>query len=197
MGALVSSKCFLVSTHYYCHVDFEGGFNLPLPDEDCMPRNHCKLLFRRYNTWLWMWQPARVLQCSEEAGPWPLNAPYQAFPYRWKGWKCIYSHPAHHVLFRTNIAGQFKGKTNNFMHPSIKDLCIRLFYNDGRQSLARTFDEFKTSIPERAVILAATCVRLTLCYAVSCQLLLLDLPYNWWIQCWWISHQQGIFGWQL
>jgi hypothetical protein len=35
------------------------------------------------------------------------------------------------------------------MHPSIKDLCIRLFYNDGRQSLARTFDEFKTSVPER------------------------------------------------
>ena len=50
MGTLVSSEVFFVLTHYHCHVGLEGGCNLPLPDEDRMPRDHSNLLSQRYIT---------------------------------------------------------------------------------------------------------------------------------------------------
>lgn len=66
----------------------------------------------------------------------------------------------HHLVgFPTNCR-IFKGKSNNFMHPCIKHLCIRFYYDDGDQSLAKTCKAFQNSIPERAIILATTCVGL-------------------------------------
>jgi hypothetical protein len=47
-------------------------------------------------------------------------------------------------------------------HPCIKALCIGMYYHEGgkpRKSVAYAFrEDFKTSVPEYAVALAATCV---------------------------------------
>ncbi|KAJ3515845.1 hypothetical protein NLJ89_g1505 [Agrocybe chaxingu] len=52
-----------------------------------------------------------------------------------------------------------QGRTNNLAHPCLKRLCIQFFYGDGTDSLAHLFPaEFKDSIPEHAVAVAAACI---------------------------------------
>ncbi|KAF9522019.1 hypothetical protein CPB83DRAFT_920324 [Crepidotus variabilis] len=63
------------------------------------------------------------------------------------------------------------GKTNNFMHPCIRDLCIEFFYSKKQDGLAHHFpDEFKDFVPERAVALVITAVGDDGYYRIRCAL---------------------------
>ncbi|KAF9523576.1 hypothetical protein CPB83DRAFT_898694 [Crepidotus variabilis] len=55
------------------------------------------------------------------------------------------------------------GKVNNFMHPCIRDLCIKFFYSKEHHGLAHHYpNEFKDIVPERAVALVTTAIRCAL-----------------------------------
>ncbi|KAF9527845.1 hypothetical protein CPB83DRAFT_894798 [Crepidotus variabilis] len=56
-----------------------------------------------------------------------------------------------------------QGRANNFMHPCIRDLCIKFFYSKEHHGLAHHYpDNFKDIIPERAVALVTTAIRCAL-----------------------------------
>ncbi|KAF9531036.1 hypothetical protein CPB83DRAFT_892301 [Crepidotus variabilis] len=51
-----------------------------------------------------------------------------------------------------------QGRTNNLAHPSIKRLCLEFFYKSGDHAIARKQAEFRETIPEHAVAVAATAI---------------------------------------
>lgn len=55
-----------------------------------------------------------------------------------------------------------KGRTENFGHPAIADLCHRFYYNDKPTCLGKLFPQDFKVLPRNCLALVLTCVRIFL-----------------------------------